>query len=263
MIAGIMIPVIAMAGLGLVFGLGLAYALKIFGVEVDPTVALIITKLPGSNCGACGRAGCAGFADALVKGEAIPASCAVSNAEARKAIAGILGIEDTVKLKLIATVRCNGGTRSKDKYTYHGIRSCKAATLVFGGFKACAFGCLGLGDCAEVCPFDAIKIGDDGLPRVDPKKCTACGNCVKTCPKNLFALIAEKNAYYVACSSTDPGGAKAKVCSVSCIACKKCEKACPVAAIKVEANLSRFDYQKCQNIGKCFEVCPTKVIKKR
>ena len=263
MIAGILIPVIAMAGLGLVFGLGLAYALKIFGVEVDPTVALIITKLPGSNCGACGKAGCAGFAEALKRGEAIPASCAVSNAEARKAIAEILGIEDTVKLKLIATLRCNGGKNSKDKYVYHGIRSCKAATLVFGGYKACAFGCLGLGDCAEVCPFDAITIAGDGLPRVDPKKCTACGNCVKTCPKSLFALIAEKNAYYVACSSADPGGAKTKVCSASCIACKKCEKACPVAAIKVEANLSRFDYRKCQNTGKCFEVCPTKVIKKR
>ncbi|MBN1526139.1 MAG: RnfABCDGE type electron transport complex subunit B [Candidatus Omnitrophica bacterium] len=263
MMTQILIPVVTMAALGLTFGAGLAYALKIFGIEVDPKTALIITKLPGANCGACGKAGCAGFADALVKGEAVPSGCPVTNSEARKAIAEILGIEDTLKLKQIAAVRCSGGNKAKDKYVYHGIKSCRAASLVFGGYKACAFGCLGFGDCVEVCPFDAITMGDDGLPHVDPERCTACGNCVKACPKGLFTLIAEKNVYYVACSSTDPGGAKAKVCSASCIACKKCEKACPVSAIKVDANLSRFDYQKCQNIGKCFEVCPTKVIKKR
>jgi len=69
----ILIPVISMAALGLVFGVGLAYALKIFGIEVDPKFALLITKLPGANCGACGKAGCAGFAEALLKGEAMPA----------------------------------------------------------------------------------------------------------------------------------------------------------------------------------------------
>src|SRR3989338_9177132 len=99
MTANIVIPVLAMTGLGLVFGLGLAYALKIFGVEVDPAVALILTKLPGSNCGACGRAGCAGFAEALKKGEVMPASCVVSNEEARKGVAELLGIEHRPKVK--------------------------------------------------------------------------------------------------------------------------------------------------------------------
>jgi len=262
-ITHILIPVIAMAALGIVFGTGLAYALKLFGIEVDPTVALIITKLPGTNCGVCGKAGCAGFAKALVKGEVMPTGCVVSNEKARRAIAKVLGIEYAPKTKTIATLLCSGGKNAKDKYTYHGIRSCKAASLVFGGFKACAFGCLSLGDCAEVCPFGAIRMGDSGLPEVDADKCTACGNCVKTCPKNLFALVPAKNGYYVKCSSKDPGGAKVKVCMASCIACKKCEKACPIGAIRVEQNLSRIDCAKCQNIGKCFEVCPTKVINKR
>lgn len=263
MIVQLFIPVIAIAALGLIFGLGLAYTLKIFGIEVDPTLALIITKLPGSNCGACGRAGCTGFAEALKKGEVLPSGCVVSNEEARKSIAEVLGIEYNPKVKTIATLLCNGGRNAKDKFVYNGIKSCKAASLVFGGHKACIFGCLGFGDCVDVCPFDAIKIGKDDLPEVDPKKCTACGNCVKACPKTLFELISIKTNYYVKCSSREPGNITTKVCKSGCIACRKCEKACPVNAIKVENNLSRIDYAKCQNIGKCLEACPTKVIIRR
>lgn len=263
MLAKILIPVVAMAALGLLFGGGLAYALKIFGIKVDPVTFKIISLLPGINCGACGKAGCAGFAEALKKGEAIPSGCVVSNEESRRSIAELLGIDYNPAIKNIATLLCNGGNRAKDKYAYHGIRSCKAASLVFGGHKACAFGCLGLGDCVEVCPFDAVRIGKDGLPVVDPKGCTACGKCVKVCPKNLFVLLPLSGAYYVKCSSTDPGGATMKVCKSGCIACFKCQKACPVGAIKVENNLSRIDLSKCKNMGKCLEVCPTKVIVKR
>lgn len=263
MMMRILIPVIAMGSLGLVFGLGLAYALKLFRIEVDPTVALIITKLPGSNCGACGKAGCAGFAEALKKGELLPASCVVSNDEARQSIAELLGVEHKPLVKTIATVLCNGGRNAKDKYVYKGIKTCKAATLVFGGQKACSFGCLGFGDCVTACPFGAIRMTEEGLPEVDPKKCTACGICVKVCPKELFVLTPTKNNYYVKCKSTDPGSVVAKVCKTGCIACRKCEKACPVQAIKVESNLARIYYDKCQNIGECFKVCPTKVIQKR
>lgn len=263
MITELITPVIAMAALGLIFGIGIAYAFKIFGIELDPEIVRILALLPHSNCGACGKAGCAGFAEALKKGEAVPSGCAVSNEEARRSIAQVLGIEYEPKTKTIATLLCNGGSNAKDKFGYHGIKTCKAASLVFSGYKACVFGCLGFGDCADVCPFDAIKIDERNLPGVDPKRCTACGNCVKACPKKLFVLTPLENNYYVKCSSTDPGGALAKVCKSGCIACRKCEKACPISAIKVESNLSRIDYAKCQNIGKCFEACPTKVIVKR
>lgn len=263
MITNLLIPVAAMAVLGLIFGLGLAYALKLFGIEVDPTISMIIARLPGSNCGACGKAGCAGFAEALKKGFAVPSGCAVSNEEARISIAEILGIDYNPKVKTIAAVLCNGGKRAKDKYAYRGIRNCKAASLVFGGHKACAFGCLGLGDCVDICPFDAISMGADGLPIVDANKCTACSKCVTVCPKKLFELVPIDKLYYVKCSSKDTGAVVTKVCSAGCIACRKCEKACPLGAIKVENNLSKIDYGKCQNMGKCFEVCPTKVVRRR
>jgi Na+-translocating ferredoxin:NAD+ oxidoreductase RNF subunit RnfB len=263
MMTRILTPVAAMAVLGLIFGVGLAYALKMFGIELDPKIFRILALLPGSNCGACGRAGCAGFAEALAKGEAVPAGCAVSNVRARKSIAVLLGLEQEEKVKTVAVHLCNGGKRAKDIYAYRGIRSCRAATLQFGGQKACAFGCLGLADCVEACPFDAITMGADGLPVVDEKKCTACGRCVKTCPKNLYVLSPDACRHYVKCSSKDTGGVTMKVCSSGCIGCMKCEKACPAGAAKVSSNLARIDPAKCRNTGKCFEVCPTKVIARR
>ncbi|MCX5668177.1 MAG: RnfABCDGE type electron transport complex subunit B [Candidatus Omnitrophica bacterium] len=263
MIVNLLIPIAAMALLGLIFGVALAYALKLFGIEADPAISLITSALPGSNCGACGKAGCAGFAQALKKGEAMPSGCAVSNEEARISIAKILGIDYNPGVKTIAAVLCNGGTRARNKYVYRGIRNCKAASLVFGGHKACAFGCLEFGDCVDLCPFDAVTIAPDGLPVVDAHKCTACGKCVAVCPKKLFELIPADKLYYVKCSSKDAGAVVAKACSAGCIACRKCEKACPSSAVKVENNLSKIDYGKCQNMGKCFEVCPTKAIVRR
>jgi len=264
MIIEILIPVISMAALGLIFGLGLAYTLKLFGIEVDPAVALIITKLPGANCGACGKAGCAGFAESLKKGEAMPSACVVSNEEARKAISEILGIDYNPKIKTVATLLCKGGNNNaKNKYTYRGIKNCKAATLLFGGYKACSFGCLGLDDCVRACPFDAIKMTKEGLPEVDFKRCTACGNCVKTCPKSLFVLAPLKSIYHVECSSKDKGADVVRACKVGCIACGKCVKACPVSAITIKDNIASIDYAKCTNYGKCIEVCPTKAIGRR
>lgn len=263
MIKNILTPVIAMAALGLVFGLGLAYALKLFRIEVDPKIFKILSMLPGTNCGSCGKAGCAGFAEALAKGEAIPSGCVVSNNEARKALAELLGLTYDANVKMVATVLCNGGTRALDKYKYNGIKSCRAAALIFGGPKACAFGCIGLGDCAEACPFDAISMGPDNIPIIDPEKCTACGKCVKACPKNLYRILPMSVNFYVKCSSGDSGGATMKVCKAGCIACMKCVKACPAGAPKVESNLSKIDAEKCKNLGKCFDVCPTKVITKR
>jgi len=263
MITKILIPVAAMAALGLIFGVGLAYTLKLFGIEVDPVILQLLARLPGSNCGACGKAGCAGFAEALKKGEAMPSGCAVSNDEARHAIAEILGIDYNPKVKTIATLICNGGKNAMDKYIYQGFKTCKASSLIFGGQKACSFGCLGFGDCVDACPFDAIKIGAGGLPVIDPNRCTACGNCVKVCPKSLYVLLPLVAQYYVKCSSRDPGGITMKVCKAGCIGCLKCEKVCPTGAAKVDMNLSKIDPAKCRNIGKCLEVCPTKVIIKR
>jgi len=259
----ILIPIIILGGLGLGFGLVLAIASKKFCVEADPRIEKIFARLPGANCGACGFPGCMGFAEGLIQGSCSVEKCTVSNEEAKEEIAKILGVKIKEEVKKVATLHCFGGNRAKDKYTYQGIKDCVAANLVLGGQKACVYGCLGFGDCLRVCPFDAIKMSEDGLPLIDKDKCKACNKCVEICPKKILSLSPLSGNVFVACSSHDSGKDTKAVCSVGCIACKLCEKICPVDAIHVVDNLVIIDYNKCTSCGKCVEVCPMKTIKKR
>ena len=68
----IVYAVLALGIMGLVFGLVLAFASKIFAVEVDERIPAVQECLPGANCGACGFAGCDGYAKALAENEGIP-----------------------------------------------------------------------------------------------------------------------------------------------------------------------------------------------
>jgi ferredoxin len=63
------------------------------------------------------------------------------------------------------------------------------------------------------------------------------------------------------CSSKDKGADARKLCKNACIGCKKCEKSCEAGAVTVTDNLARIDREKCNNCGKCAEVCPTKCIR--
>jgi len=256
----IAISAAAISALAVLFGIGLAIASKIFAVQTDPRLDAVAENLPGANCGACGFAGCAALAEALVKGEAMPGKCPVASGEANARIAEILGIEIEEKERSVAVLMCNGGNKVPERFDYTGLRDCKAAALVHGGFKSCEYGCLGLGTCAAACPFDAIRMGPDGLPEIIEERCTACGRCVEACPKNLIKIVPVSKAVHVRCSSFDKGAAVIKICDTGCIGCKKCEKECPVDAIKVENNLARIDYDKCISCGKCVKVCPTGAI---
>ncbi len=257
-----LIPVLVMSTMGIVFGLGLAFASKIFRVELDPRIEKILAALPGANCGACGRAGCAGLAEAIAKGDAGLTSCPSGGEEAYEKIAEILGVEKAAVTKRIACVRCGGGNRTKDKFIYQGVATCAAADLIAGGQKLCNFGCLGFGDCVRVCPFDAIYMGEDGIPVVDPEKCTACGKCIEACPKNIISLVDASGKYYVKCLSEDNADFVKNACRVGCIGCKICEKLSKGAFI-VENNLASIDYGKVDSatpLKLCIEKCPTKCI---
>lgn len=65
----IIIAVAILAGLGLLFGLGLAIAAVVLKVKEDERIAEVTKMLPNYNCGSCGYAGCASLAEAIVKGE--------------------------------------------------------------------------------------------------------------------------------------------------------------------------------------------------
>ncbi|MFB3919473.1 electron transport complex protein RnfB [Candidatus Velamenicoccus archaeovorus] len=266
MATSIIASIATLCGLGIFFGFVLAYAAKKFHVPVDPTIERILAKLPGANCGSCGKAGCMGFAQALLAGELDLHSCSVAATENKKDIAAILGLSLEEKAKKVSCLHCCGGNHAKDKFLYDGIKDCLAASLVLGGQKECAYGCLTYGTCVKACPFDAIEMTGEGFPRVIESKCTACGICVNVCPKGLYTLIPfepEKAKIYVACTSNDSGKVVMSVCGVGCIACRRCEKACPHGAVAVIDNLARIDYDKCTGCLECAKVCPTKVIKVR
>jgi formate dehydrogenase (NADP+) beta subunit len=181
--------VFMIGGLGLIIGIGLAVASKVFYVYVDPKILAVEDALPGANCGGCGLPGCSSNAEAIVAGKAAPNSCVAAGDDVAQAIAAILGVAIEAKEPDIARPGCTYGFQDADiKYIYDGLSDCRAAALLGGGMKVCTIGCLGLGSCARACPFDAIVMGEDNLPKVDEKKCTGCGTCERVCPKHIINL---------------------------------------------------------------------------
>ena len=256
----IVIAVLVLGSLGLLFGLGLAIASKRYCVVTEPHLEKLVSCLPGANCGACGMPGCMAFAQSLIKGSVSLDSCRVIEEEARNKAAQILGIKLEAQVKQVAVLHCGGGNKVKDRFQYNGLEDCVACNLVMRGQKECIYGCLGFGTCERICPFEAIRMNEDGLPEIDVNKCRACGKCVEACPKKLFSLIPLSSKVYVTCKSNDIGRDTRKVCPVGCIVCHKCEQVCPVDAIHVIDNLAVIDYNKCTSCGECIKVCPTKCI---
>ena len=252
--------ILTLAGLGLAASLILGVASRVFSVEVDPRIEQVVELLPGVNCGGCGFAGCAGYAEALVAGKAEMGLCPVNSPENEAEIAKVLGVSAAKKEKRVAVLRCQGDyTHSVRRYKYFGVMTCKAAHLLSGGAKECRFGCLGYGDCQAACKFDSIVI-IDGLNHVEKQICTGCGACARACPRDLIDIVPINKKVHVLCTSTDKGGAVTKYCAFGCIGCKKCEKECPVDAIHVENFLAKIDYDKCINCGRCAQACPTHCI---
>lgn len=257
----ILLPVLTLSILGLLFGIGLAYANKIFFVAIDPKTEKILAVLPGSNCGACGFAGCQALAEAIVKGQAAPETCLPGGYAVHQKVAAALGVAVKHRVKFIATLICAGGCRAPDRHDCEGLKDCVAANMYQMGHKSCLFGCTGFASCIRVCPFDAIKMDDNDLPVIDKKLCTGCAKCVKICPKKILELKPAKSHIWVACNSTGSGPVVMKLCGYGCIACGKCVKACKFDAIRIMDNLAKIDYNKCTNCRQCIAVCPTKVIK--
>jgi len=258
------LPILIIGLMGLVFGLILAFASKIFFVKVDPRVEQITEALPGANCGACGKAGCAGYAEAIVTEGADINLCAPGGQEAAAAIARIMGVEASSGVRKIAVIHCSSGgyENTNWKYNYQGVETCKAAVNVAGGPNSCSWGCVGFNDCLRACPFDAISLDERGMRIIDPAKCTGCGACVKACPRDLIELVPVNRNVHIECSSQDKGGTAKQLCGSTrpCIGCGICVRKCPVQAITLENNLARIDYDKCINCGICATVCPTKAI---
>ncbi len=250
---------IVMSLLGVTFGIGLAIASRRLAVEVDPRIEQVSEALPGLNCGACGYAQCAAYAEALVKSEAQVGLCSPGGEEVASLVGTILGLKVEIATPRVAVLRCHR-LNCPERYHYDGLDDCRGAELLQAGFLACHYGCLGLGTCVEACQFEALVMGKDGLPQVMEENCVACGACVRVCPRNLFTLESISDYIHVRCSSHDRGALSRKVCERSCIVCRLCERECPVDAITMVHNLAVIDQEKCIRCGRCVQVCPNEVI---
>lgn len=256
----IMIPISIVSGMGLIAGVILSLATIIFHKPVDEKEEALREALPGINCGACGFSGCDGYAKAMAKGEAGATNCTPGGPSTQQALAEILGLEVGDVQKVAAFVRCNGTCEfTNKKMAYAGTETCYGANQIFGGPQDCRFGCMGFGDCAAVCDYDALHIVD-GVAKVDPDKCVGCLKCITACPKNLIKMLPAENTALVACSNQDKGGGVRKNCDVGCITCNRCVKTCPQKAIKMENNVAVIDPDMCIDCGECVEICPQNCI---
>ncbi len=257
----ILIAAGVVAGIGLLCALLLTISSKFMAVKSDERVGKIRNCLPGANCGACGFAGCDGYAEALIASENTKTNLCVPGADSvSRSISDILGVDFANVDEQVAFIQCNGNcSATSKKFDYTGIKSCAAASLLYGGDGKCSYGCMGYGDCTSVCPTDSICI-ENGIAHVDTRTCIGCGLCTDRCPKHLISLRTNTKPTYVACSNKEKGAVARKKCKNACIACKKCEMTCPTGAITVTDNLSRIDYEKCIGCKKCADVCPTGCI---
>ncbi|HKJ06600.1 MAG TPA: Fe-S cluster domain-containing protein [Flavobacteriaceae bacterium] len=266
MFESVLYSVLLLASVGVVAAMVLFIVSKKFYVYENPLIAEVEELLPAANCAGCGLPGCKSFAEKLVNSEDISdLFCPVGGNDVMKNVAEKLGKEVTEKDPTVAVMRCQGGCDVRPKTTeYQGPRSCAISALIYSGETDCQYGCLGDGDCVDVCDFDAMYMDENtGLPIILTDKCTSCGACVKACPRDIIEMRPRNKRdlkVFIGCLNEDKGGIAKKACSVACIGCSKCEDVCPKDAITIENSLAYIDPVLCTLCRKCVPVCPTHSI---
>lgn len=251
-----------LGGVGTLFALVIALAQRRLYVWEDPRIDAVAGMLPGANCGACGQVGCRPFAEQLVAGKTEPATCTVLSADDREGLAAYLGVEVGSVIRRVARLLCAGGCDVAPlRAEYVGLQTCRAAAAVAGGAKACSWGCLGLADCVRSCNFDAMYMNPVGLPVVIPERCTACGDCVEACPKDLYTLMPQAQQLIVQCRNLLEGGDAEAVCAVACTGCGKCAADAPPGLIEMRQGLAVIDYSRNGEASReATRRCPTSAI---
>ncbi|MDJ0976429.1 MAG: (Fe-S)-binding protein [Planctomycetota bacterium] len=255
--------VLILGGVGLAFGVLVALAHTRLKVYEDPRIEGAVERLPGSNCGACGFAGCRAFAEGLVEATAQPAGCTQLGADGIATLAAYLGVEAGTAVKRVARLLCAGGANvAVQQAEYRGLSTCAAAAAVAAGGKGCSWGCIGLADCHDACDYEAIWMDAQDLPRVVPDNCTACGDCVDACPKDLFVLMPMEHKLLVQCKSALEGEAIEALCKVACTACGRCAADAAEGLIEMRSGLAVVDYGKNElATPEAITRCPTGAIR--
>jgi len=260
MLTIILITLVFSALLAFILGWALGFFQEKFKIERDPLIDKVRAVLPGANCGGCGFPGCDGYAEAVATGRAPTNKCSAGGSSTAEAVSDVMGV-DAAAVDLVSVLLCQGShEKAALKGDYVGVKTCRAAKLSTGSVKVCAWGCQGYGDCTLVCKFDALSMGEDGLPHVDYDNCTGCGLCAEECPQKLFAMAPrDRKGSIVLCSNRNVLKANViKACKTGCIKCELCVKNCPEKCITMVNGIPVTDYSKCTSCGTCVAKCPTK-----
>lgn len=88
---------------------------------------------------------------------------------------------------------------SSERNIFNKEYSCVLVNENNGTGTDCKFACIGLGDCAKICPQNAIKIINKTA--VITEQCSGCGKCINVCPLNIIRLVPENTTEYTLCGN--------------------------------------------------------------
>ncbi|MGI6755760.1 MAG: RnfABCDGE type electron transport complex subunit B [Atopobiaceae bacterium] len=259
----IVLTVVLVTGLGLIGALILSFSSHALHVEEDERLEKICAILPGLNCGSCGHPGCEGYAHAVLEGAPCN-DCVPGGAKVAGELAEFMGVtQEGVKVKR-AAVACNGAPdRIRGTAVYDGPKSCRIFSTMSHVSRSCTYGCIGFGDCVDVCAYGALKINEHGIAEVNPQRCVGCGECTKVCPRHVIS-IQEKGAAsvvsFVACQNPNVGKRAKESCANVCIGCGKCDRACPEKCITIDDHVAKIDTVRCSGCMICVDQCPVGAI---
>lgn len=262
------LAVVSLSAVGLIAGIAIFVANRILPKEDESLQKANDLKefLPGADCGACGKPGCFAYAQAVAKDIKIiddnPCRILAKDEEATKQLGEYLGVDLAgAGPGSKAIIHCTGDSPTIG--SYNGVGTCAAAVLVGAGEKECPYACVGYGDCAIVCPADAISIdAQKCVAFVDWEKCIGCGMCVKTCPRELIELVAAEMPQYLGCNYLSRKDVTdRKKCSVGCIHCRICVKSSEGGEVvwNDERDLPQFGTTPAPD---AIEKCPRSIILK-
>jgi len=261
------LAVVSLAAVGFIAGMAIFIANRVLPKEDESLQKANEVKgfLPGADCGACGRPGCFAYAQAVAQDVKIlddsPCRILAKDEGATKRLGEFLGVSLAAGPGAKAVVHCTGD--SPVIGSYNGVGTCAAAIQVGAGEKECPYACVGYGDCAEVCPVDAIFIDPEKrIATVDWEKCIGCGMCVTACPRNLIELLPAETPQYLGCNYLSRKDvADRKKCSVGCIHCRICVRSSEHGEVEWDEakDLPRFDITPA---AEAIEKCPKKIILK-
>jgi electron transport complex protein RnfB len=155
---------LALVGLGALFGALLGFAAVRFRTEGNPIVDQINAILPQTQCGQCGHPGCRPYAEAIAnEGEAIN-KCPPGGQAGVQALADLLDVE-AIPLD-----------------EEHGEESVKQVAFIREAE------CIGCTKCIQACPVDAILGAAKHMHTVIASECTGCDLCVEPCPVDCIEM---------------------------------------------------------------------------